>query len=63
MKKRYISPVISAADTELSQLICNSLGQGETPIVNFNNPEDDGSDKEADVRVFNTWNDFDDEEF
>ncbi len=63
MKKRYISPVISAADTELSQLICNSLGQGEVPIVNFDNPEGDGEGKEADVRIYSTWDDFENEEF
>ena len=54
MKKIYITPDTTVVYVQASQLLTNSLGDGNTPNVSFDNPNVDNTEEgyEADARSF-----------
>lgn len=54
MKKIYITPDTTVVYVQASQLLTNSLGDGNTPNVSFNNPNVDNTEEgyDADARGF-----------
>lgn len=54
MKKIYITPDTTVVYVQASQLLTNSLGDGNTPKVSFDNPNVDNTEEgyDADARGF-----------
>ena len=52
MKKIYITPDTTVVYIQASQLLNNSLGDGNTPNVKFGNTPDGNENDEADARGF-----------
>lgn len=52
MKKIYITPDTTVVYIHASQLLNNSLGDGNTPNVKFGDAPEGGASDEADARSF-----------
>lgn len=60
MKKNYIAPATLTVATETMNIVCASLGSGDTPTFNLDDTIETVDNGSADARRFIVWDDDED---